>query len=1582
MAGWTSDVSMPDTALYNVIKTQWEAATGETLSNPPTDTQLADSRFTKLEAVNLGIADLTGLEACTALTDLNLGKNQIADVTPIGSLTGLLSLDLGSGGNPFTGGEFNPMITGTNLITSIAPLSTLVNLQYLNLIGADLLTSIGAVSSMNSLQQLWLGSTPIADFSPLNGVADTLMLLALINTGIHNADMTIINGMTLGIGLAFIVEPNLTDISGLTSISPGFIVALMMVPLTDISVISNYTNLQQLEASELGITTIPNLSGLTSLQSARFGKCSINDISGLANCTSIQELGLGENQITGIGALESCTGLRRIDLSNNQLTDIQPLLDNANAANFQQVDLSDNSFAAGTPFCDENQLSQLQALAPSASINQNAICGAAYNLTIAVNGTGDTEPDPGTYPKPADQNTYVNAYPISGSGQAFDNWTGDASGTNSSVQLFMDSDKSVTANFVPGDWTLTINKTGDSDGGTWPNPGVYSFLSGRSGYVSVNNNSNAYFNGWSGDASGYTNNVQIQMDGNKTVTADFASSGYELTLGTSGGGGQGGFNGFYGNGPFYLATGASFELQAQIWNSMYAFDHWEGDIGSADPYVNPLPIIMNQNRNITAVFAENSKTLTIIIVGGGATDPSGSPSPGTPHTYTMNQGVCINALPTSGVAFQNWSGDIGGANPNGTTLCVFMDQDRTITANFIAADWDLTLGVTGNGTTSPAPGTYGYLNGTNANLSAQLISGGDAFDEWSGDIGDASPESTFISVSMTQDRSVTANFVPGDFTLTMSKTGPESASPFPNPGTYSYLTGRTADIFANTNGSAYFAGWTGDVTSYNPSESIVMDANKSVTANYASSGYTLNVSVDGQGFVNLNGTQYFASGAQPSLLATPQNNYVFTNWTGDIPGGTSTDNPLSVTMTQNRNVVAHFAAPKPVLTMILDGTGSTSPASAAAPGLTYEYNMGEFVWISANFGTDGNAFSYWSGDIGENNPSNWYLRITMDQNRTIIAHYVPADWNLTIAKTGNGDTWPNPGTYGFVNGYTQECIANISAGGDAFDHWEGLPEGYNPNDAPQHVTILSDLTLTAVFTPGDYFLTTSLNGTGTYEYISNPPGVYAYKAGRTASMEIRLWSNNPTSFWGGYTGDITSWDTLVRFTMDSDKNVAYNVEPSGYQLTVNQTGGGSTSPSGTIGYVAGATPTVHAINTGTKVFTGWSGNLPAGVDPTDADIEVLMDQNRTISAAFANGEYYLYIQKTGSGTTTPVPGQYWFLSGQTFEVTAIPADGYSFAHWQGDIPEGQNPASLTITGLMTQNRDLIAMFVSNSIMVPNLAGMTQAEAEAALAVLGLLLGTVSEEYNNTVPTGQVISQNPAADTSVAYGSSVDIVVSLGTCYTSVPNVIGSTQAAAATALAAANLALGAVTQEHSDIVPEGQIISQDPVSGLVVECETPVALVISLGPETEGGAEGEGEGAEIEGEGGGEGEGEGAEVEGEGEVPEGEGEAPEGEGGGEGQEDQWQTADQDHNNQISLSELLRVIQFFNSDGFHCQAGTEDGYAPGPGDQTCANYATDYNPVDWRISLSELLRVIQFFNSGGYHYCPEDNTEDGFCPGLA
>ena len=95
------------------------------------------------------------------------------------------------------------------------------------------------------------------------------------------------------------------------------------------------------------------------------------------------------------------------------------------------------------------------------------------------------------------------------------------------------------------------------------------------------------------------------------------------------------------------------------------------------------------------------------------------------------------------------------------------------------------------------------------------------------------------------------------------------------------------------------------------------------------------------------------------------------------------------------------------------------------------------------------------------------------------------------------------------------------------------------------------------------------------------------------------------------------------------------------------------------------------------------------------------------------------------------------------------------------------------------------------------------------------------------------------------------------------------------------------------------------------------------------------------------------------------------------------TADVNSNWTIELTELLRVIQFFNSGGYHCGAGTEDGYAPGQGATACAKHSSDFHAANWQIELYEVLRLVQFFNSpNGFGYCSyESDDYDGYCVGY-
>ena len=75
------------------------------------------------------------------------------------------------------------------------------------------------------------------------------------------------------------------------------------------------------------------------------------------------------------------------------------------------------------------------------------------------------------------------------------------------------------------------------------------------------------------------------------------------------------------------------------------------------------------------------------------------------------------------------------------------------------------------------------------------------------------------------------------------------------------------------------------------------------------------------------------------------------------------------------------------------------------------------------------------------------------------------------------------------------------------------------------------------------------------------------------------------------------------------------------------------------------------------------------------------------------------------------------------------------------------------------------------VSVPNVVGDTQAAATTAITGAGLILGTVTTSSSSTVASGKVISESPAAATSVNVGSAVNIVVSTGPATGPVPTAI-------------------------------------------------------------------------------------------------------------------------------------------------------------------------------------------------------------------
>nr|WP_122817204.1 Stk1 family PASTA domain-containing Ser/Thr kinase [Nocardioides pantholopis] len=132
--------------------------------------------------------------------------------------------------------------------------------------------------------------------------------------------------------------------------------------------------------------------------------------------------------------------------------------------------------------------------------------------------------------------------------------------------------------------------------------------------------------------------------------------------------------------------------------------------------------------------------------------------------------------------------------------------------------------------------------------------------------------------------------------------------------------------------------------------------------------------------------------------------------------------------------------------------------------------------------------------------------------------------------------------------------------------------------------------------------------------------------------------------------------------------------------------------------------------------------------------------------------------------------------------------------------------------------------------LPKLAGSPQAEAEQLLAERKLAAGTVVSRWSETVPEGVVIRSTPKPGTVLSPGASVDLVVSKGRRPIKVGDWVGRPYDDARETLAERGLESTVSGEEHSDTVPKGRVISQQPRGGTLFRGD-PVSFVVSQGPE-------------------------------------------------------------------------------------------------------------------------------------------------------
>lgn len=184
---------------------------------------------------------------------------------------------------------------------------------------------------------------------------------------------------------------------------------------------------------------------------------------------------------------------------------------------------------------------------------------------------------------------------------------------------------------------------------------------------------------------------------------------------------------------------------------------------------------------------------------------------------------------------------------------------------------------------------------------------------------------------------------------------------------------------------------------------------------------------------------------------------------------------------------------------------------------------------------------------------------------------------------------------------------------------------------------------------------------------------------------------------------------------------------------------------------------------------------------------------------------------------------------------------YSDSVAEGDVI-GTTPAA---NAKATKDTEIVMKVSKGSEKktVPNVVGQQDGDAQNAITAAGLTVGTVTYEYYDDVPKGQVVSQTVAGGKKVAPGTSVGLTISSGPKppeKISVPPVTNTTLDNARQLLSSAGLKAGNITYQHSDTVESGNVISCTPGVGSSVDEGSSVNLVVSQGPDQSNGGETEG----------------------------------------------------------------------------------------------------------------------------------------------
>jgi uncharacterized repeat protein (TIGR02543 family) len=409
---------------------------------------------------------------------------------------------------------------------------------------------------------------------------------------------------------------------------------------------------------------------------------------------------------------------------------------------------------------------------------------------------------------------------------------------------------------------------------------------------------------------------------------------------------------------------------------------------------------------------------------------------------------------------------------------------------------------------------------------------------------------------------------------------------------------------------------------------------------------------------------------------------------------------------------------------------STAGGVVTAPGEgTSNHDVGEVVPLVATSDA-GYRFGGWTGDVaGIGDVENATTTITMYDNCSIAASFVKQQYDLTTSSTAGGSvTVPGEGTATYDEGAVVSLVAEAEED-YRFVGWTG---GVNTIDdieaAITTIIVDGDCTVVANFDqipPLEPFHLAVFSAPGGSVTVPGE-GPFTYDAGTVVGLAATPASGYRFVRWTGNVGTVANVNAAsTTITMHGDYSIMANFEPIlpvQYGLTITSTAGGwvINPGSGTFMCNAGTVVSLMATPASGYRFVRWTGNVGTVANVNSASTTITMNGSYSIRADFeviSGGQHMLTISSTSGGSVT-VPGEGTFTcdAGAVVSLTAMPAAGYQFVSWTGDVGTVADVNSASTAVTMDGSYSIRADFSQDASSPPGVS-YTEAEAEQLIIVL-------------------------------------------------------------------------------------------------------------------------------------------------------------------------------------------------------------------------------------------------------------------------